>query len=115
MSTIKVIVRNNVYNVACESGQEAHLQLLASTLNKRINKFISAFPQANDTMLLIMAALTTEDELVDLKKRHQQLSLNIGGEADKTTNSSNDLVLADTLDAITEYIDNLTEKVLKTS
>ncbi len=109
MSAVTVTVRGNVYEVACEEGQEIRLDSLANALNKRIAKFATAFPQASDPLIAIMVALTIEDELSDLKRLHQQLSLDVSSE-NKSGNVSDDM-LSETLCAIAEYVENLANKV----
>jgi cell division protein ZapA len=109
MPTVNITIRNNIHQVACDEGQEAQLKILASSLNKRIAKLSTAFAKTSDVLLLIMTALTIEDELSDLKKQQQQLSLNV----DHTSNSNPDAVLIETIDSVSQYVENLIEKITK--
>lgn len=113
MAVVDVIIRNNVHHIACNEGEEEDLRLLAETLSRRIDKLASNFAKANDSLLLIMAALMIEDELGELKRKQQQLPLNIRDDEAVKDENAVDEAVADALDAISEYVESLANKLDK--
>jgi cell division protein ZapA len=55
--------------MACEEGQEAHLEALAKGFDAKIAEMRKAFGEIGDMRLHVMAALTFIDELNELKER----------------------------------------------
>ncbi len=73
MSVVNLTIRNNVYQIACDNGQEAHLEAIASKLNTRLNMLATALGKGNDSLLLVMVGLMMEDEIAELKKTMNRL------------------------------------------
>jgi cell division protein ZapA len=63
MGQIIVGINGRQYRMACEDGQEDHLQRLAQDLDQRIERLRNDFGQIGDMRLTVMAALTIADEL----------------------------------------------------
>jgi len=69
MAQITVDIHNRAYQVACEDGQELHVQKLAAYIDRRVNELAakSGVPgpagQVTEARLLVMAALLIADEL----------------------------------------------------
>jgi cell division protein ZapA len=118
MPVIDVIIRDNVHKIACNDGEEKELNALAASLNKRVSKLASSFAKANDMQLLLLTALTLEDELNEFKKLHQQLPLNLPEPDVKEIvyvkdEAAVDMAVAQALDAISEYVETLVSKLEK--
>lgn len=103
MPTVNVSIRGNIYQVACDAGQEAHLEQIASTLNKRLNLLASTLGTASDSMLLVMTALMMEDELTELKKLR-------GPSAAEYSHQTEEWI-ADTFNSLAEYIETIAKKL----
>ncbi len=73
MSHVNVSIGGRQYRMACEDGQEAHLQSLARDLDRRIDELRGKFGEIGDTRLIVMAALTIADELSEKTRRLDQL------------------------------------------
>ena len=65
MSDVKIEINGRSYQIACEDGQEDHLQRLAGFLEKRLQDVISTVGQVGQDRLLVMAGLLIADELSD--------------------------------------------------
>lgn len=65
MSEVTIEINGRAYQIACEDGQEDHLQRLAAFLDKRMQDVISTVGQAGQDRLLVMAGLLIADELSD--------------------------------------------------
>ena len=63
MNHINVTINGRQYRMACEDGQEEHLQSLARDLDSRIIDLRRKFGEIGDTRLTVMAALMLADEL----------------------------------------------------
>jgi cell division protein ZapA len=78
MSQVNVIINGRQFRMACENGQESHLQQLARDLDQRIEKLRANFGEIGDTRLTVMAALTVADELAEaggkLRKLEEELA-----------------------------------------
>src|SRR5258708_39494013 len=59
--------------MACEDGQEGHLQQLARDLDDRIVALRGQFGEIGDARLTVMAALMVADELAETGKKLKRL------------------------------------------
>jgi cell division protein ZapA len=73
MSHVSVTIHGRQYRMACDDGQEDHLQRLAKDLDHRIDQLKARFGAVSDMRLMVMAALTIADELADAGKRLRRL------------------------------------------
>jgi cell division protein ZapA len=73
MSHINVTINGRQYRMACEEGQEARLLKLAESLESRIQSLRGKFGEIGDARLVVMAALTVCDELLDTGPRIRKL------------------------------------------
>jgi cell division protein ZapA len=69
MSHINVTINGRQYRMACEEGQEVRLLKLAESLEGRIQNLRGKFGEIGDARLIVMAALTVCDELLDAGQR----------------------------------------------
>jgi cell division protein ZapA len=79
MRHINVTINGRQYRMACEDGQEARLLKLAESLESRIRKLRGKFGEIGDARLVVMAALTVCDELLDATERIRSLEEEIDG------------------------------------
>jgi len=73
MSHINVTINGRQYRMACEEGQEAQLLKLAESLESRIKSLRGKFGEIGYARLIVMAALTVCDELLDANDRIRTL------------------------------------------
>jgi cell division protein ZapA len=66
---ISVTIAGRSYRMACEEGEEAHLEALAKGYDAKIAEMRGAFGEIGDMRLHVMAALTFLDELGELRER----------------------------------------------
>ena len=67
MGQVAVTLNGRSYRLSCEPGEEARLTLLAAEVKARLDTLIDQFGNAGDDRLLLMAALTLADELLDAR------------------------------------------------
>jgi len=73
MAQVSVRINGRHYQVACEDGQEAHLQKLAAYIDERVAELVRDVGQVGDARLLVMAGLLIADELADAYDELEEL------------------------------------------
>ena len=69
MAQVNVTIDGKSYRMACDEGQEAHLENLAMRFEKYVSHLKEGFGEIGDQRLTVMAAIMVMDELVELQKR----------------------------------------------
>jgi cell division protein ZapA len=62
MATVTITIHGRPYPVACDDGEEAHLQSLADTLDARVAELAGIVGPVGEARLLLMAGLLLSDE-----------------------------------------------------
>ena len=73
VAQVNVTINGRQFRMACEDGQEDHLQQLAKDLDERIVALRGQFGEIGDTRLTVMAALMVADELAETGKKLRRL------------------------------------------
>ena len=73
MSEVTVTINSRQFRMACEDGQEEHLQQLAKHVDDRITALRGQFGEIGDARLTVMAALMVADELSETVNKVQRL------------------------------------------
>jgi cell division protein ZapA len=110
MSIVNISIRNCSYQIACNDGEEEKLMNLATSLSDRVDKLSTNHAKSNDSLLLVIAALTVENDLEELRKKRYQLPLYDKKDQEKKTIAIDNSV-AEALDAISDYVENLARKI----
>lgn len=69
MPDVNVEINGRKYRMACEEGQEPHLEELAARFNKHIEAFRGSFGEIGDNRLTVMAGIAVLDELAEAEAR----------------------------------------------
>jgi len=120
MSTIGVRINGKEYFLACDDGQEERLRLLADDVDERV-RAITFRNGANigEVMTLLMASITMADELIENKKKIEELSSLLQNKYGKeeyyniTQNSTDDSenAVISALEEIAQRIENIAERL----
>ena len=73
MAQVTVTIAGKVFRIACDDGQEPHLENLARELDGRIADMRKAFGEIGDSRLTVMAAISFLDEREDMRIRVTEL------------------------------------------
>jgi cell division protein ZapA len=73
MPQVNVTINGKTYRMACDDGQEAHLEGLAHRLNEIIGQLRQSFGEIGDQRLTVMAAITMGDDLAEAHRRIRRL------------------------------------------
>jgi len=63
MAQVTIRVNGRDYQIACEDGEEEHLDYLAKYINHHVDSLAGRVGQVGEARLLLMAALQLADEL----------------------------------------------------
>ncbi len=67
MAQVSVSIGGKPYRLACNPGEEPHLESLARLVDAKIAEMRAAFGEIGDPRLVIMAALKLADELFETR------------------------------------------------
>lgn len=73
MGTVNATIAGRQFRLACEDGQEEHLQALAADIDARITDLRKRFGEIGDTRLTVMAALMVADENTEVTRKIRRL------------------------------------------
>ena len=65
MAQVEVSINGRNYQIACDDGQEAHLEQLGEYVDRRVKELVTAVGQVGDSRLLVMVSLLIADELAE--------------------------------------------------
>ncbi len=119
MSQLNVTINGRQFRMACEDGQEGHLQQLARELDERIVALRGQFGEIGDARLTVMAALMVADELAEsgkklrrLEEEHAALQVARGTASQRT--QATQTAIAAALDSAAERIEGIAKKLSQT-
>ncbi|HEX2255735.1 MAG TPA: cell division protein ZapA [Afifellaceae bacterium] len=69
MAEVNVTVNGRSYRMACDDGQEEHLEQLGARLDQAIVELRGAFGEIGDQRLTVMAAILMTDRLHETEER----------------------------------------------
>lgn len=73
MAQVNATIAGRQFRLACEDGQEEHLNALAKDIDTRIIDLRRKFGEIGDTRLTVMAALMVADDLSEANRRIRRL------------------------------------------
>lgn len=73
MPEVNVEINGRKYRMACDEGQEPHLEMLAQSFNRKIDELRGSFGEIGDNRLTVMAGIAALDELYEAQAEIQKL------------------------------------------
>ncbi len=109
MAQVTVQIDGKAYRMACDEGQEQHLEGLAANFDQYVTHLKSSFGEIGDQRLTVMAGIMVMDELAELQKKMR----GIENEVETLRKTRDDaLIKADKNDAaVTGVLSGLTERI----
>ncbi|MEZ5871012.1 MAG: cell division protein ZapA [Nitratireductor sp.] len=77
MPQVTVTINGKTYRMACDEGQEGHLQFLAETFDTYVGRLKGAFGEIGDQRLTVMAGVMVTDELIEMRRRLKSMEADI--------------------------------------
>ena len=119
MASVNATIAGRQFRLACEDGQEDHLQALAKDMDERIAQLRGKFGEIGDTRLTVMAALMVEDQLAEALRRVRRLEEDVAAltdarvvASDRAQNAAAAVVNA--FNSAAERIESITKKLNST-
>ena len=119
MAQVVATIAGRQFRLACEDGQEDHLQALAKEVDQRIIDLRRKFGEIGDTRLTVMATLMVADELVEAMQKMRRLEEDVAAlqdarlvAADRAKAASDAVVGA--FNSAAERIEGITKKLNQT-
>lgn len=100
MGLLDVEILGNKHVVSCDDGQEAHVKYLVEKFSTKVEQLASGQKNAPILTLYLLAALIISDELENIKAKLLK----------QEHASGNDEAVAQALDMVVEYVENLANK-----
>lgn len=104
MPVVHIKIRNKLQSIACGKGEEEHVQSLAASLEKKMEKLALQLNAPSDYTLLLMTALMMEDELSSKKPT---TSASSSPESEDKAQKT----VTNTLHKTAEYIENIAKNL----
>ena len=122
MATVNVRINGKDYAIACDDGQEAHLQALALDLNERIGQLTYQMGgNPGEVMALLLAGLMMTDEVSENQKENERLLAEVRQltqalaqlrpPMDSPRMAEMEQAMVDTLNQITSRIEKIADQV----
>ncbi len=111
MSTVKVNIAGKDYKLACEDGQEQHLELLVKQVDGRAQALAKQVGKLPESMLLIYTALMIADELHDAKKEMRKLVAAMESGSDGAKVAALEAEMAEHVEAMAARIEQLAHRL----
>jgi cell division protein ZapA len=102
MGQVSITIRGRSYQIACDDGQEAHLARLGRYLDEQAQTLAVNTGSVNDTLMMVMVALTVADEFSDATAKLE--GLEAGGRA---AQDKIDTGIATLLNGLAKRIDDI--------
>ncbi len=103
MSVVELKIGTRNFQLACENGEEAHLQKLAGEISHKYENLSRQMRTGNESLLFLMTALMLQDEVNELTKKFDTSNQLLLDEKESE--------MSDVINTISSYIHNLTEKI----
>ncbi|MFN3657571.1 MAG: cell division protein ZapA [Pseudolabrys sp.] len=116
MATVNATIAGRQFRLACEDGQEEHLQALAKSIDQRIIDLRAKFGEIGDTRLTVMAALMVADELTEAAHKIRRLEEEVGALQDARVVASDrakaaSAAVVNAFNSAAERIEGITRKL----
>ena len=102
MAQVRMQINGRSYEIACDDGEEEHVQQLGRYVDEKVMELASRIGQVGDTRLLVMAALLITDEL---SETYSKLGEGGSGAQDSDKNGNGDA--AQNITLLAQRIDSI--------
>lgn len=120
MPSVNVTINGKNYRMACDDGQEAHLESLAAEFDRYVNTLKGSFGDIGDQRLTVMAGVMVTDELLELKEKLSKTEAELAKVKDSSLlqnreKQAGDEELSQAIIEAASKIENLSKKMAKSS
>lgn len=90
MAQVTVSIGARSYRLACDEGEEEHLESLARRVDAKLEAMRGAFGEIGDQRLIVMTALTIADEFAESRKTISALQAELERAAERERTARHD-------------------------
>jgi cell division protein ZapA len=117
MAQVTVTIDGKAYRMACEAGQERHLEELAEKFDQYVTHLRGQFGEIGDLRLTVMAGIMITDELNDLNRRVAQLQAQVDGhrqeaEGSASKRAEDDAAVVGAISELAMRLNGITNKLM---
>lgn len=102
MAQVEIVINGRQYQLACEDGQEDHLQALAKLVDGHVKDLVRQVGQIGEARLLVMAALLIADETHELRREVDELRQDVDSHLTKVEDA-----IAESLDDVADRLEHV--------
>ncbi|WP_319412953.1 cell division protein ZapA [uncultured Cohaesibacter sp.] len=118
MVQVSVSINGRAYRMACEDGQEEHLQSLARRFDDMISQLKESFGEIGDQRLTVMAGIMAMDLLAEADGKARRLDQEISALRDARSavqekSEGDQEALAERIDKAAEQLERLSKVLLE--
>jgi len=112
MGQVNVTISGKTYRMACDDGQEEHLDALGRQLGETIEMLREQFGEIGDQRLTVMAAITLADRHSEAERRLAHLEAEVAGLEEARAavverSDTRDLGIAEAIESLAERLESL--------
>ncbi|MFC5066413.1 cell division protein ZapA [Flaviflagellibacter deserti] len=109
MAEVNLLIAGKSYRMACDDGQEPHLQGLAEQIDGKIADMRESFGEIGDMRLTVMASIVVADELAEARRRIKALE----GDIERLRNADDNALAANEAeqDEAAKLLDRVSERL----
>ncbi|MBX9456396.1 MAG: cell division protein ZapA [Rhizobium sp.] len=117
MAQVVVTIDGKAYRMACEEGQEAHLEGLAQKFDRYVGHLKGQFGEIGDLRVTVMASIMVMDELSEANRRIGELEREMEamrqhrGQTQSSVVEKSDQALAGMLTELSSQVRSIAEKL----
>ena len=116
MAQVVVTIDGKAYRMACEEGQEAHLEGLAQNFDRYVGHLKSQFGEIGDLRVTVMASIMVMDELAEAQRRVGELEKQLEairqqGDNAATVAEKSDQALAGMIAELSSQVRSIADKL----
>jgi cell division protein ZapA len=116
MAQVVVTIDGKAYRMACEEGQEAHLEGLAQKFDRYVGHLKGQFGEIGDLRVTVMASIMVMDELSEANRRIGELEREMEAMRQHRDNAvsvveKSDQALAGMLTELSSQVRSIAEKL----
>ena len=107
--TVELSIGKSIYKINCEESEKEKIVRLSARVNQRVNELALDFKNCDEKTLLVIAALTIEEELETAEKKAP--SDDDTYEEQKFNEQDVYDAVSDTMENVTDYVEKMIKKI----
>lgn len=88
MAQVNLTVNGRIYRMACEDGEEEHVEKLGARFDAAIDELRGALGEIGDQRLMVMAGILMTDRLDDTERRLKRAEQDVSALKDRNSDTA---------------------------